>query len=274
MKKQSDKLSRRTMLRTLGAGFGVVVLADCGATGSSTTGGSGGTGGTGGGGGGGTGGTGGTGGGGGGGGGTTGNACVLDPNVTKGPYWVDVSLNRSDVTVDRPGLPVTLRFTVQSYDNATCAPLAGAQVDIWHCDGSGAYSGVQAGMGNPNTVGQDFLRGYQVTDADGLAVFQTIYPGWYSGRTVHIHVKVRIFDAGKNTTTEATTQVFFDDTVSDAVFAANAPYNTRGTRDTRNAADNIYGGHSELLLALTGDAATGFTADIALGVKVGTVSAG
>jgi hypothetical protein len=91
---------------------------------------------------------------------------------------------------------------------------------------------------------------------------------------VHIHVKVRLFDAGKNTTTEATTQVFFDDSVTDAVFAANAPYSSRGARDTRNSADNIYGGHSELLVALSGDAATGFTGTINLGIQVGTVSSG
>jgi protocatechuate 3,4-dioxygenase beta subunit len=259
MKKDSETLSRRRLLQSLGAGVGAVVLANCGTSSTGSTGGAGGS----------------AGGGGGGGGAaaTGGSACILDPSVTKGPYWVDTRLDRSDVTEAHAGLPLTLQLAVQSYDNGTCAPLVGAQVDIWHCDASGAYSGVQAGMGNPNTVGQTFLRGYQVTDAAGNVTFQTIYPGWYSGRTVHIHVKVRIFDAASNTTTEATTQLFFDDAVTDEVFA-NAPYSARGARDTRNAADMIYGGHSELLVALSGDAAMGFTGTIALGVKVGTVFAG
>src|SRR5262249_21275958 len=111
--------------------------------------------------------------------------CVLDPNVTKGPYWVDEKLDRADVRGDRPGLPLALAITVYAYDGGTCTPLDGAQVDIWHCDATGLYSDTAAN----GTVGQNFLRGYQVTDAAGVASFTTIYPGWYSGRTVHIHVK-------------------------------------------------------------------------------------
>jgi protocatechuate 3,4-dioxygenase beta subunit len=209
--------------------------------------------------------------------GTATNACVLDPNVTKGPYWIDEKLDRSDVRSDtnnvaspnpRPGLPLVLDFTVFAYAAGTCTPLEGAQVDVWHCDGSGVYSDVNA------TTGQNFLRGYQVTDATGNASFTTIYPGWYSGRTVHIHVKVRIFDSSSNTTTEATTQVFFDDTTTDAVFAANAPYSSRGGRDTRNSADSIYNGQTVLLLDLQGSASSGYTGSISIGVQVGTVSAG
>ncbi|HEX6794171.1 MAG TPA: intradiol ring-cleavage dioxygenase [Casimicrobiaceae bacterium] len=302
-----DKLkSRRNVLKTLGAGLGAVMLLDCGTSSMGGIGGNGGSGGVGGGGGDGTGGTGGsgaggTGGGGGGGapgvdagtvadagtppadGGTTPSTCVLDPSLTKGPYWVDARLNRSSIISDsngvanpnpRPGLPLVLRIAVSAYSNGMCTPLSGAQVDIWHCDGTGVYSGVQAGMGNPNTVGQNFLRGYQVTDETGSCEFTTIYPGWYMGRAVHIHVKIRLFDASQNATTEATTQLFFDDTISDAVFAASAPYNTRGARDTRNSNDMIYGGHSELLVSLTGDPATGYTGTAALAIKVGSVFAG
>jgi len=251
-------LGRREAMTVLGAA-GVVLLLGCGedtlAAGSAASGADGGTGGT--------------------DGGTT--ACVLDPNLTKGPYWIDERLNRSDIRSDshnlaspnpRPGLPLTLQFAVYAYDAGTCTPLSGAQVDIWHCDGSGLYSDVAS------TVGQDFLRGYQVTDVNGIVGFTTIYPGWYSGRAVHIHVKVRIFDASSNVTTEATTQVFFDDSVTDAVFAANAPYNLRGARDIRNASDNIYAGQSQLLLALRGSATGGYTGTASLGVRVGTVSAG
>lgn len=195
---------------------------------------------------------------------TSGGTCVLDPSLTKGPYWIDEKLNRSDITEGKAGLPLALQLTVFAYAGGSCTPLAGAQVDIWHCDATGSYSDVSAN----NTVGQKFLRGYQLTDASGVARFTTIYPGWYMGRTVHIHVKVRL-----DTTTEATTQLFFDDSVTDSVFAT-APYNSRGGRDTRNGADSIYGGHGELLVKLSGDAVTGFTGTIALGVAVGSVFSG
>jgi len=210
--------------------------------------------------------------------GGTSNACVLDPTTTKGPYWVDERLNRSDVRSDtngkaspnpRPGLPLTLRIAVQAWSAGACTPLQGAEVDIWHCDAAGIYSDVQG-----STAGQNFLRGYQVTDAEGIARFTTIYPGCYSGRTVHIHVKVRIFDASNNATTEATTQVFFDDAVTDSVYASVSPYNARPGRDTRNTADNIYGNQTVLLLALQGDNASGYSASISLGVNVGQVNSG
>ena len=99
----------------------------------------------------------------------------------------------------RPGLPLIFRFNVFAYDGGTCTPLPARRSTSGIATASGYYSGVQAGMGNPNTVGQNFLRGYQVTDAAGLVELTTIYPGWYSGRAVHIHVKVRMFDAASNT---------------------------------------------------------------------------
>src|SRR5205823_5956147 len=140
---------------------------------------------------------------------------------------------------------------------------------IWHCDAGGTYSDV-AGV----SAGQTFLRGYQVTGADGVVKFTTIYPGWYSGRAVHIHVKVRMFDASNNVTTEATTQVFFDDPITDGVYANVAPYNSRSSRDTRNPADNIYSDQTVLLLNLTGNTSTGYSGSIALGVKKGTIFSG
>jgi len=131
-------------------------------------------------------------------------------------------------------------------------------VDVWHCDAAGQYSDVSdAGF---NTVGQKFLRGSQVTDANGIATFTTIYPGWYSGRTVHIHFKVR-----PNDNQVFTSQLFFDEAVSDEVFA-NAPYAAKGQRNTRNANDGIYqqGGPQLVLDAAATSDGYAATFDIAL----------
>ena len=204
--------------------------------------------------------------------------CVLDPTTTKGPFWVDERLNRSDVRSDtngkaspnpRPGLPLMLQFAVQGWSAGACAPLQGAQVDIWHCDASGLYSDVRGG-----TAGQNFMRGYQLTDAAGIARFTTVYPGWYPGRTVHVHLKVRLFDASRNATTEATTQVFFADAISDSVYGNVSPYSARPARDTRNSADHIYGNQRVLLLGLQGNNSSGYTGSISLGVRVGKVNRG
>jgi protocatechuate 3,4-dioxygenase beta subunit len=210
---------------------------------------------------------------------TDGATCILDPTLTKGPYWIDERLDRSDIRSDtnnvanpnpRPGLPLTLRITVLASTAEGCAPLPGAQVDVWHCDATGLYSDTSA-LG---TAGQNFLRGFQTTDASGAVTFTTIYPGWYTGRSVHIHVKVRLFDAANTATSEATTQVFFDDTITDGVCQKAAPYNARGVPDTSNAMDGFYGGHTELLLSLQGDAMTGYTGSITLGVALGTIATG
>jgi protocatechuate 3,4-dioxygenase beta subunit len=209
---------------------------------------------------------------------TASGTCVLDPTLTKGPFWVDEKLQRSDITMDtngtsaspRPGLPLALQFTVFGYAGGTCSPLEGAQVDVWHCDAGGTYSDTPS-LG---TGGQNFLRGNQKTDTNGVAKFTTIYPGWYAGRCVHIHVKVRLFDAASNATTEATTQVFFDDSVTAIVCRDASPYRQRGVPDTPNAADAFYGSHTELLLNLRGDATSGYAASIELGVQIGSVQAG
>ena len=168
------------------------------------------------------------------------NTIIETPELTEGPYLVEEQLNRSDIRVDptdsstQQGLPLLLRVVVASIDNGTLSPVSGAYVDVWHCNAAGLYSDVQAN----NTVGQKFLRGYQITNQRGEVRFRTIYPGWYSGRTVHIHVKVRLFTESQQTY-EFTTQFFFDDDITDEVYEL-APYNTRGARDTRNTTDNIY----------------------------------
>jgi protocatechuate 3,4-dioxygenase beta subunit len=196
------------------------------------------------------------------------SSCVVRPQLTEGPYFVDEMLNRSDIRSDpaggavRPGLPLRLSFRVSRPSSGACTPLTGALVDVWHCDALGVYSDAQD-MGF-NTRGQKFLRGYQVSDASGLAQFTTIYPGWYSGRAVHIHFKIRN-GAGSSPGFEFTSQVFFDEAITDLVHA-QAPYNTKGRRNTTNAADGIYqGGGSQLLLPLVADGSGyGSTFDIAL----------
>jgi protocatechuate 3,4-dioxygenase beta subunit len=166
-------------------------------------------------------------------------SCVGTPAATEGPYFVDVMLNRSDLREDptdksiRPGLPLILEVGVYRVSNKACMPLADAQVDVWQCDALGMYSGVE------NAVGKKFLRGYQLTDAYGLSKFITVYPGWYRGRTVHIHWKVRLAAKGTTPARELTGQIFFDDLLSDEVYKV-APYNTRGIRTTRNNNDNIF----------------------------------
>jgi protocatechuate 3,4-dioxygenase beta subunit len=194
----------------------------------------------------------------------TGGSCVVKPELTEGPYYVDEGLNRSDIRTDpsdgstRPGVLLRLGFRVTQASN--CAALAGALVDVWHCDAVGVYSDV-ADMGF-NTVGSKFLRGYQLTDGAGQAQFTTIYPGWYSGRAVHIHFKVRSAP-GASRGYEFTSQLFFDEAVTGAVHA-QAPYNTKGRRNTTNAADGIYqGGGSQLLLPLAAEGA-GYGATIEL----------
>ncbi len=180
--------------------------------------------------------------------------AVATPELTEGPFFVDEGLNRSNLLGDTTrasvinGAPFALAVNVYMLSGATVAAFAGAQVDVWHTDAVGAYSDeAGGGIQSEDTTGQKFLRGYQVTDASGAVNFQTIYPGWYQGRAVHIHFKVRKAASGSQTY-EFTSQFFFDDTLSDTVLA-QAPYNTRGTRTVRNANDGIYNeGGSRLVL--------------------------
>lgn len=189
--------------------------------------------------------------------------CVARPEATEGPYFVDERLDRSDIRSDsgtsevRAGVPLTLTFVVSAIGDG-CTPLAGAQVDVWHCDAAGVYSDVTDRRFS--TVGQTFLRGYQTTDASGQAVFTTIFPGWYSGRAVHIHFKVRLNSGGQ--ALEFTSQLFFDEDVNAAVFAV-APYAERGLADTPNAVDRIY--RDELLVTAT-PSGDGYAARFDLGL--------
>jgi len=197
--------------------------------------------------------------------------CVVRPELTIGPYFVDDQLNRSDIRSEpsdnsvRDGLPLTLNISVASVGDNSCAPIEGAQVDIWHCDAEGHYSGVS----DPgfDTSGQKFLRGYQITGSNGVVQFQTIYPGWYSGRAVHIHFTIRT-KAADGSDYQFTSQFFFDDALSDQVYA-QAPYASKGQRNTLNSTDNIFtGGGDQLLLTLQGDTTNGFTGAMNIGLDL------
>jgi protocatechuate 3,4-dioxygenase beta subunit len=178
-------------------------------------------------------------------------ACVVRPALTEGPYFVDEKLNRSDIRSEpatgavKPGLALALAFNVARVTAAGCLALQGAQIDIWHCDALGVYS--DAADPSFNTKGQRFLRGYQVTDASGRATFTTIYPGWYQGRAVHIHFKIRT-TAASGAVSDFTSQLFFDDSENARVFA-QSPYSQKGSGWMKNAQDGIYtGGGDKLLL--------------------------
>jgi protocatechuate 3,4-dioxygenase beta subunit len=195
-------------------------------------------------------------------------ACVLTPAQTEGPYFVDERLQRSDVRVDpadsstRPGALLALTLRVASVDGNGCVPLAGAIVDIWHCDAKGIYS--DANDMSFSTRGSKFLRGYQVTDADGRVRFTTIYPGAYPGRAVHIHFKVRA--NARNTPRDFTSQLYFDDALTDRVHARE-PYAGVGERRTRNARDGLYRqGGQALQLALV-ETADGYAATYDVGIR-------
>jgi len=190
-------------------------------------------------------------------------ACVVRPEVTEGPYYVDEDLVRSDIRTDpstgtaREGTPFVLTFNVSKLSNGSCTVYKGATVDVWHCDAAGQYSDVSdRGF---DTKGQKWLRGTQVTDASGKATFITIYPGWYSGRAVHIHYKVYPADTSK----VFTSQLFFDPALSEEVFA-QAPYASKGSPDTLNSTDNIY---QDLMLLTVTKTDQGYASTFDIGVQ-------
>jgi protocatechuate 3,4-dioxygenase beta subunit len=180
--------------------------------------------------------------------------CVLTPEQTEGPFYIENEKVRRNITDGRRGTPLTLRATV--VDASTCKPIKGAAVDIWHCDAGGVYSGFGLGASS-----RTFLRGMQRTNASGLVLLKTIYPGWYQGRTVHIHVKVHV---GGNVV--HTGQLYFPDSLTDKVFR-KAPYKSRPGRTTRNSNDFVFAnGGKNSMVSVRADGAGGFVASITMGV--------
>jgi protocatechuate 3,4-dioxygenase beta subunit len=173
------------------------------------------------------------------------SSCTLTPELTEGPYYFDADAIRSDIREDREGTP--LRLAIRVRDAESCEPIANAVVDVWHCDGGGLYSGFESastgGPGGGRSDDERYLRGAQVTNQDGIVEFLTIYPGWYAGRTTHIHTKVHL-----DRSTLLTTQLFFDEEVNAAVYETE-PYAARTGRDVFNDGDGIFA--EELLLDLS-----------------------
>ena len=220
-------------------------------------------------------------------------SCVLTPEVTEGPYWIENGLTRRDIRAGRPGLPLEIVFTVENAK--TCNPIANADVEIWHCDAGGVYSGYesqsQGGSGAPGqppggtpptgpptgappaagggghqtpTDDKRYLRGHQKSDADGKVSFLTVFPGWYRGRTPHVHLKVHVGGSVVHTG-----QVFFNEATTAAVYK-RAPYKSHGQPDTSHAADTIYAaagkGKAVLKLGKRPGGKPGYRGTITLGI--------
>jgi protocatechuate 3,4-dioxygenase beta subunit len=196
--------------------------------------------------------------------------CVVRPEQTEGPYFIDEKLNRSDIRSDpsdksiKPGVPLRLEFQVSTVTANSCSPLSVAMVDVWHCDALGVYSDVQDSVADSR--GKKFLRGYQVTDEKGIANFLTVYPGWYEGRAVHVHFKIRTSPSAKPGL-DFTSQLYFDDSITDRVHSI-APYQSKGRRTVTNARDSIFRrGGNQLIPELIKDE-QGYVAKFAIGLRI------
>lgn len=203
-------------------------------------------------------------------------SCTLTPEGEIGPYFTDDSAsgyNRSDIRSNldgsstQSGIPLTLHIYVYDFDN-NCAALEGAQVDIWHCNAEGVYSNESV----ESTLGQSWLRGYQLTDAAGAVTFKTIFPGWYQGRTTHIHLRVRSSYSEASSTSDGTntTQVFFPQATVDTIDTTVTPYSSEGKNTTTNAGDRVYTDQTEgkMELTLSGDSSNGYVATCIIGLPI------
>jgi protocatechuate 3,4-dioxygenase beta subunit len=202
------------------------------------------------------------------------DSCIVTAEEVEGPYpyvggEITNPLQRTDVTAGQTGLPLAITFNVVNANN-NCAVVSNARVDIWHCNKDGYYSGYgsQTGgsLGTQSYLGETWLRGYQITDANGMAKFTTIYPGWYQGRATHIHLEVFV-----NNVLKKTGQITFSETISDAVHQTTL-YAAHGINTTRNAADGIFNNSATDLanetVALTGSISSGYSGSYTIGLSL------
>ena len=187
---------------------------------------------------------------------STNGTCAVTPSETAGPYPSTTSIVRSDIRENRQGVPLNLAITVVNV-NGGCAPVSGANVEIWHCDVAGNYSEYGS------QTAQTYLRGIQTTDAGGHVNFTTIYPGWYQGRATHIHIEVKI-----NSRSVKVTQIAFPESINNTVYASGV-YAPRGSNPTSNLSDGIFSDSlaSELVTPV-GDPASGYAASCQVGITV------
>lgn len=248
------------------------------------------------------------------------SSCTLTAEQEVGPYYLDLERVRHDITEGKPGLPLKLRLTV--VDETRCLPIANAALDIWHCDALGVYSGFSANSpdgppgGPPHGFGgrppgpppdspdgdsfgpphpppdfanrkhdeTTFLRGVQLTDNAGVVEFSTIYPGWYVGRDIHIHMRVHVGGAVANSKYAGghipyTGQLFFPEHISDLV-AQQQPYKNHRTERTLQQEDGVFinehGSGSVITLAQVNEREIedGFVATAVLGIDPNATSKG
>ncbi|MEW1644516.1 intradiol ring-cleavage dioxygenase [Streptomyces sp. NPDC091219] len=216
---------------------------------------------------------------------TSGECMTLMTSVTEGPYYLDGALVRKDITEGKAGVPLTLRLTVVDATDG-CTPVKGAAVEIWHCDAWGYYSGYTTANPGGSAPAESeegdsandrtYLRGYQVANANGVVKFETIFPGWYTPRTCHIHVKVHTGGEKADGTYEGgkvnyTGQLFFADDIAEEIFTLD-PYAKHTGTYTVLADDMVYdgGGAASGLLTLKAvhkkDPSKGYKGSLTLGV--------
>lgn len=207
----------------------------------------------------------------------TAGTCTVTPSETAGPYPLDLSSNstvyRTAINETQTGLPLNLTFTFVNTSN-NCAPIANARIDVWHCNKDGYYSGYsnQPGyLGTQSYAGATWCRGIQLTDANGVVNFTTIFPGWYTPRVTHIHIQVYL-----SSTLVATTQLAFADSLDSSVYTTNSLYTPHGSNTGVSgiAADMVFSdGYAYQVMTTTGSATTSISASMTIGVAAGTVTA-
>ena len=187
---------------------------------------------------------------------STNATCAVTPTETIGPYPSLVDLFRSDIRETKTGTVLTLTIKVVNA-NSSCAPVANANVEIWHVDAAGNYS--QYGT----QTAQTYLRGIQTTNANGEVTFTTIYPGWYQGRATHIHAEVTI--GGRSI---KVTQIAFPESVNNTVHGSGV-YASRGNNPMSNLSDGIFADSlSSEIVTPAGSPSSGYTAAFQIGISV------